>query len=76
MTACLIARFLAMSASNAPINLSTSDNASAMARCSGSGGTAIHTADKARPLVKARVVYVAFDTIWDLTNLGAKQYCL
>ena len=55
MVACLIARFLAMSASNAPINPSTSDNTSAMAFCcSGSGGTAICTLSEiiARPLVK------------------------
>ena len=35
MAACLMARFLAISASNAASNPSTSDNASAMARCSG-----------------------------------------
>ena len=34
MAACLMARFLAISASNAASNPSTSDNASAMARCS------------------------------------------
>ena len=38
MAACLMARFLAISASNAPSNPSTSDNASAMARCSAEAG--------------------------------------
>ena len=38
MVVCLMARFLAISASNDWSKLSTSDNASAMARCSVTGG--------------------------------------
>ena len=41
MAACLMARFLAISASNALSNPSISDNASPMARCSGREGQGI-----------------------------------
>ena len=43
MAACLMARFLAISASNAASNPFTSDNASAMARCSAGYGSGMRT---------------------------------
>ncbi len=39
MAACLMARFFAISSSNAPINPSASDNAPAMVRCSAGDGS-------------------------------------
>ena len=46
MADCLMARFLAISASNAPSSTSTSDNASAISRCSAGCGNGTWLASK------------------------------
>ena len=71
---CLIAFFFAISFSKFTIRMSMSDSASAMASCSGFGGTGNSIADNCLPFVNALVVYVHPVMIAFRTASVEKQY--